>query len=880
MAITELLSRWFNTSEVKPMPTSHPFYQQYVGPLLKKAKDNQSYYYRLNFSWTQEEIYQALKKEDGATKKAFVAWAVEEIYERSRKVKRKSNWEARDPDRLAIGILDKLSQLLLQSKLPFTINELQSLFAIYRKAHEKEVKVFYYWPIGWTIKQLEQACQRELMTAKQADFFHYFLQQPIFQNARSSNYGSDLANAKAKLEKILYEVTHQEHDVIPVYLDKEDDFGVYMNAKIAALPLEKKSPYYALLALLQQTKGAKPTRRFEKRSTALIKEIGKRTYKKWLHEALQYLIDLRAFSREQSYSYGLRTYTYATVTYLYDRNNQVAKGLVWTLLQVQDNYGLQLVERLAVRAFKKIPGVGAAATAVGNACFYVLASAKGMEGLAQLSRLRVKIKQRNAKNKIDQYLETQAEERGVSRQALEEAAISDLGLVDGQQVFDFGDYQLKLCVAGVGKTLLQWIKPDGKTQKSVPTIVKQQTKFKNKLKQIKITNKSIQQALTLERDKLDQSYLQQRTWSFARFDDLFIQHGLLSYLGKRLIWRFEMQQDQFVHAIWRQGTWRNAKGETVLGLENSIAVKLWHPIYSETDEIIAWRDLIQTWQITQPMKQAFREIYLLTEAEINTDTYSNRMAGHLIKQHQFNALAGARDWRYSLIGAWDHGMDCVARKSLPAYQMHAEFWTIELTDSEDYHTSGVWTYMGTDQVRFVSPMGVAIPLVDIPPLVLSEVMRDVDLFVGVASVGNDPAWQDSGGLQQYRDYWHDYSFGSLRETAKVRKQILERILPMLKIRDVAHLDGKFLVVKGKIRTYKIHLGSTNILMEPNDQYLCIVAARSHANQADKVFLPFEGDRGFSILLSKAFLLAEDDKITDRSITSQLRRKSGPHSIFG
>ncbi|GGR78561.1 hypothetical protein Snoj_78050 [Streptomyces nojiriensis] len=32
-----------------------------------------------------------------------------------------------------------------------------------------------------------------------------------------------------------------------------------------------------------------------------------------------------------------------------------------------------------------------------------------------------------------------------------------------------------------------------------------------------------------------------------------------------------------------------------------------------------------------------------------------------------------------------------------------------------------------------------LPLTEIPALVLSEVLRDVDLFVGVAGVGNDPA---------------------------------------------------------------------------------------------------------------------------------------------
>jgi hypothetical protein len=34
-------------------------------------------------------------------------------------------------------------------------------------------------------------------------------------------------------------------------------------------------------------------------------------------------------------------------------------------------------------------------------------------------------------------------------------------------------------------------------------------------------------------------------------------------------------------------------------------------------------------------------------------------------------------------------------------------------------------------------------------------------------------------------------------------------------------------------------------------------------------LPFEGDRVLSIILSKAFLLADDRKITDPTITRQL-----------
>jgi len=112
----------------------------------------------------------------------------------------------------------------------------------------------------------------------------------------------------------------------------------------------------------------------------------------------------------------------------------------------------------------------------------------------------------------------------------------------------------------------------------------------------------------------------------------------------------------------------------------------------------------------------------------------------------------------------------------------------------------------------------------------------------------------------------------LSEIAKTRKEILQNLLPRLKkIRDKARIEGKFLIIKGQLRTYKIHIGSGNILMEPNDQYLCIVPSRSPDKTVKSTFIPFEGDRGLSIVLSKAFLLAEDDKIKDGTITSQIGR---------
>jgi hypothetical protein len=112
--------------------------------------------------------------------------------------------------------------------------------------------------------------------------------------------------------------------------------------------------------------------------------------------------------------------------------------------------------------------------------------------------------------------------------------------------------------------------------------------------------------------------------------------------------------------------------------------------------------------------------------------------------------------------------------------------------------------------------------------------------------------------------------GDLSEVAKTRKLALERLVPRLKISKVSAIKGNFLVVEGHRHTYKIHLGSGNILMEPNDQYLCIVPDRSAKTLGKSaVFLPFESDAVLSIILSKAQLLMDDDQITDPTILRQL-----------
>jgi hypothetical protein len=425
----------------------------------------------------------------------------------------------------------------------------------------------------------------------------------------------------------------------------------------------------------------------------------------------------------------------------------------------------------------------------------------------------------------------------------------------------------------------------------VPATVKE--KFKDDLKDLQASAKDIAAMLPAQAQRLDSMFLNESKWPAATWRERYLDHPLVGTLARRLIWTSGKKS-----FCWLNGKLFDAADKPV-DLPKDAEVSLWHPIGRPTAEVLAWRKWMEKHEVLQPFKQAHREIYVLTDAEHRTNTYSNRFAAHILRQHQFNALCAARGWKNKLRLMVDDEFPPASR-DLSRFGLRAEYWIEGVGD--DYGTdtleSGAFLYVSTDQVRFyrteaavntahASRGGYAtraagrgrndvnepLPLDQIPPLVFSEILRDVDLFVGVGSVGNDPNWNDGGPGGRYRDYWQSYSFGDLTETAKTRKAVLQSLLPRLtKLKDRWTLEEKFLTIRGDLRTYKIHLGSGNILMEPNDQYLCIVPDRSAKSSTADVKLPFEGDATMSIILSKAFLLAEDTKITDSSITRQIKEK--------
>ncbi|MGI4761649.1 MAG: DUF4132 domain-containing protein [Janthinobacterium lividum] len=720
------------------------------------------------------------------------------------------------------------------------------------------------FPVGLTLGQVEKSIKKHGLSAPLAAYLTAFLAGT--HRELTGWQAADISKMQPRLQALLNLGDAAARPLVA--FPEGDAFGRALTQFAASLPDGDPAtlPWLRLLQVWQKTSGGQPTAKFRKELAAATAAVGAAAVREQGHAWLALLAATPVAEETNTVNYPEgRTYTYTSYTYLLEPNVAVAKGLIWTLQPLADAHILQELSTLAAKCYRKIPGKGPLAVGLGNACLLAL-SQNGLPGVAALARVRPKIKQTNTQALIAGYIEKASQQLGVSPDEIEDIAVPDFDLRDGRAEWVLGDYTATLALAG-GKAEVRWAKA-GKPLKAAPAALK--STHAAVLKDLKNAQTQAQQTFVAQRERLDRSFVAGRRIAAPWFRQYYAGHGLLSLLAHQLVWRVHHPDRTHTDAIWLANAWRDATHQPVAPPTDGDAIELWHPVLATTAEVLAWRALLEARQVQQPLKQAFREVYLLTPPEERTRTYSNRMAAHVLKQHQFSSLAKLRGWKYSLLGAYDKGYESeTASLPLPAHGLRAEFWVSEVNADNEWNDTGIWHYVSTDQVRFVRGLDEVLPLPEVPPLTFSEVMRDVDLFVGVASVGNDPQWRDNGGLAQYRNYWETYSFGELGEVAKNRKLVLERLVPRLKIGKVSEIRDRFLVVRGKRRTYKIHLGSGNILMEPNDQYLCIVPDRSAKNLTADVFLPFEGDAVLSIILSKALLLMEDDKITDETILRQL-----------
>ncbi|MGB3297093.1 MAG: DUF4132 domain-containing protein [Phormidesmis sp.] len=783
--------------------------------------------------------------------------------------------EIENPSQDAIREIERVRRVvgwLLYDKLPFTYLQIMELLADIQFPPRPEVES---WGTG----------AYEMM---------YVLNYYLEDNALTPPLAESIEKAYAVLKQ--QQRNQGEYALGPYILTAKgieilaigsgESWSELAYEQISALPLERRALWINLVEQCRRVPNGKPTKKWLKAAQAARQALGIEPLNRALIDWFSRVGEKPSNTQRQTLGarYGIHS---------------VLQGFVWLCAGQADADLVRAVGALAIASFhkepKREPNKGPRSAKLGNICIKVLAMMPTPEAMGQLALLKAKVRSIPTQKEIEKALIVVAQREGFSREEIEEISVPTYGLTEvGSRLEALGDYKAELTIIGNNSVALRWIRPDGKVQKSVPNAVRKENVEANAeaIKALKKAVKDIKKVLPAQRDRLESLYLQQKSWDFATWRSRYLNHVLIGPLARRLIWQFESPQSEKeplqATGIWQSGQLVDAEEQPISWLSETTQVSLWHPITASSERVQRWRSYLWKTQVQQPFKQAHREIYWVAPAEDSTRTYSNRFAAHVLKQHQLKALCDRRGWRYSLQLAIDCS-DQPAILYLPKWNIRVDFKVKGVGDDDDYMNdstdAGAFFYVATDQVRFrtlepkqsaiAPPTAKLIDLSAVPPLVFTEAMRDIDLFIGVASIGSDPNWIDSATKAHHRSYWQRYAFGELSAAAQTRRQVLKVLIPKLKICCRCTFQGNFLIVKGDIRTYKIHLGSGNILMEPNDQYLCIVG--SCKDSAGQIFLPFEGDKTLALILSKAFLLSDDANIEDRTITRQIHLEQLEHA---
>ena len=556
---------------------------------------------------------------------------------------------------------------------------------------------------------------------------------------------------------------------------------------------------------------------------------------------------------------------------LRDRNVLMIRGAIWAVALSDAPWMAERLADLGVTfGTSRRSNNVARDERIANTCAAALGTHDDVAAFAALGLMKARVTNRNVSKQIAKALEVAAARRGMSPSELVELSIPTMGLdASGRREEAIGDEVAVMVIDAEGDVSLGWRGPDGQGRANPPKAFADA--HAADVRRLKEELKELKKAVALERGRIEDLFVEDRVWDLETWRQRYVRHPLSGTFGRRLIWRVADGPSSRSVMPGDGGTLTAADGSTVEAGEDAL-IRLWHPIDATEMDVGSWRAALIERQIRQPFKQAFREVYALTPDEEAMGSHTNRFAAHILLYSQARALMLARRWGTNFLGPFDGGDVGIAKRDFPSHGLRAEFrhdaiWPVEPARSEVTHCT-------TGQVRFIRTRdGEPVPLRDLPAIVFSEALRDVDLFVSVSSVGADRNWQDrgrAGGAPGGFDaYWSLYSDAPLQVVARTRRDAIQRILPGLAIADRCELADRWLMVRGDLRTYRIHLGSGNVVMEPGDRYLRIVPKLDQGPVA-RVFLPFHDDPMLSLILSKAFLLANDANISDRSIASQIR----------
>jgi hypothetical protein len=552
---------------------------------------------------------------------------------------------------------------------------------------------------------------------------------------------------------------------------------------------------------------------------------------------------------------------------LADRNSGLIRGLVWAAGVLGEPWLPEVAGPVAERWLRLSRGRGFRWVPVGGdkvplACFDVLARAGSDECLRALARLGRATSHRTMLKRLQMALEQAAAARGQSAEALLDHLLPDHGL----------DPAGRLAVsAGGGSALISLDDRHGAVLDGPDAAALA------KVKEVADLLAEIRRTVSTARERIESLFTSGREWHVEDFLDCYVRHPVMGPFACRTVWAFAPFEGEAVCGIPEPG------GATMLTpggprpVPAPSLVTLLHPATADGPVLDQFRRLALDAGIRQPVRQLWRETYRPSPAAGDRELYSGRYDGHILRSRQLFGLTRRRGWHGGFLSdAYDGGGTATARRDYPAAGLRVSWWLETLEpDRPGPHIelcrSGRLIFTATGDAAMTP-----IPLADVPPELFSEAMRDLDLFVSVTTVADDPAWPQGWQAPAFlAGYWDRAGRSGLDQLRASRRQALAPIYATPGPGDRFHLTERDLVVHGSLATYHIDLATASVRMEPAGKWLSFDTRQAAPASATDLFpwMPVTDDHEvLSRITLRATILANDDQLASRQLLRQIRHR--------
>lgn len=231
-----------------------------------------------------------------------------------------------------------------------------------------------------------------------------------------------------------------------------------------------------------------------------------------------------------------------------------------------------------------------------------------------------KHKNKRVKKAALEAMDIAAEAMGMSRDELDDIIVPDLGFgKDRTRIFNYGEREFKAVLDdkmeitlfdNTGKQIKSLPKASAKNNDNEDMAAECKEELKNIKKQIKIVVES-------QKLRIAKAVIVGRKWSINKWKELFIENPIMNSFATKLVWEETDDKGNIIKTFryMEDGTF-NTVDEEEYELTNGTYILPLHPADIDEEELAAWTEQLEDYEIVQPVDQLNIPVYILKDEEL------------------------------------------------------------------------------------------------------------------------------------------------------------------------------------------------------------------------------------------------------------------------